>query len=228
MDKGRTEKKALVSGQKFQQLKTTHKRYAEVFKALGFTLDLSNPIFPKRATLNLKTLDIVGKSSNKRIGIAPFAAYESKMYPLDLMEKVIESLSKTHNILLFGGGKKEIEILDGFQNKYENVINLAGKLSLNEELDVISNLDVMLSMDSGNAHMAAMLGVKVITIWGVTHPFAGFAPFNQSVDFALLSDREQFPLIPTSIYGNKYPEGYQEASRSIVPERVVEKINLII
>src|SRR5690554_7656831 len=98
------------------------------------------------------------------IGIAPFAAHESKMYPLDLMENVIEALSKSYHVLLFGGGEKEVEILSGFQSKYENVINLAGKLSLSEELDVISNLDLMLSMDSGNAHMAAMLGVKVITI----------------------------------------------------------------
>jgi ADP-heptose:LPS heptosyltransferase len=228
IDKGRAEKKALVSGQNFQQLKTTHERYAEVFKALGFPLDLTNPKFPKPATLSSKTLDIVGKSSKKWIGIAPFAAHESKMYPFDLMEQVVESLPKTHNILLFGGGKKEIEILDRFQNNYKNVINLAGKLSLNEELDVISNLDVMLSMDSGNGHMAAMLGVKVITIWGVTHPFAGFAPFNQPEGFALLSNREQFSLIPTSIYGNTFPGDYEEASRSIAPETVVEKINQIL
>ncbi|GGG36410.1 heptosyltransferase [Bizionia arctica] len=224
IDKGREEKKALVSGQNFQQLKTTHQRYADVFKKLGFPLDLSNPKFAKQVELESKLHSLIGTDSKKRIGIAPFAAHESKMYPLDLMEKVIDSLSKTHKILLFGGGKKEVEILNGLQNKYENVINLAGKLSLTEELDVISNLDVMLSMDSGNGHLAAMLGVKVITIWGVTHPFAGFAPFNQPEDFALISNREQFPLIPTSIYGNTFPEGYEEASRSISPETVVEKI----
>jgi ADP-heptose:LPS heptosyltransferase len=224
INKGRAEKKALVSGQTFQQLKITHERYADVFRELGFTLDLSTPKFPKRAELNSKTLNIVGTNSKKWIGIAPFAAHESKMYPLELMGKVIETLSKTHKILLFGGGKKEIEILDEFQNKHEHVINLAGKLTLTEELDVISNLDVMLSMDSGNAHMAAMLGIKVATIWGVTHPFAGFAPFNQPEDFELLSDREQFPLIPTSIYGNKYPEKYKNAAGSIAPEIVVEKI----
>ncbi len=222
IDKGRAEKKGLVSGKTFQQLKTTHERYADVFRKLGFPLDLANPKFPNRVVLNSKSQDIVGTDINKWIGMAPFAAHESKMYPLDLMEQVIETLSKTHKILLFGGGKKEVDILDAYQNKYENVINLAGKLTLDEELDVISNLDVMLSMDSGNAHMAAMLGVKVITIWGVTHPYAGFAPFNQPEDFALLSDREQFPLIPTSIYGNKFPEGYQDAARSIAPERVVE------
>nr|WP_040491248.1 glycosyltransferase family 9 protein [Xanthomarina gelatinilytica] len=228
IDKGRAEKKGLVSGKTFQQLKTTHERYADVFRKLGFLLDLANPKFPNRVALNSKLQDLVGEDTKKWIGMAPFAAHESKMYPLDLMEQVIETLSKTHKILLFGGGKKEVDILDAYQNKYENVINLAGKLTLDEELDVISNLDVMLSMDSGNAHMAAMLGVKVITIWGVTHPYAGFAPFNQPEDFALLSDREQFPLIPTSIYGNKYPEGYQDAAGSIAPERVVEKINLVL
>lgn len=228
IDKGRTEKKALVSGRNFQQLKTTHERYADVFRKLGFPLDLSNPYFQKRVDLNSKIVSFLGSDLKKRIGIAPFAAHESKMYPLDLMEKVIETLSENHEILLFGGGKKEVEILDGFQNKFENVINLAGKLTLNEELDVISNLDIMLSMDSGNAHIAAMLGVSVVTIWGVTHPFAGFAPFNQPDDFMLISDREQFPLIPTSIYGNKFPDGYEEVSRSISPKFIKEKIESLI
>ncbi len=228
VDKGRADKKALVTGKTFQQLKTTHERYADVFRKLGFPLDLANPTFPKRVALNPELQKTIGVDTKNWIGMAPFAAHESKMYPLDLMEQVIETLSKTHKILLFGGGKKEVDILDAYQNKYENVINLAGTLSLNEELDVISNLDVMLSMDSGNAHMAAMLGVKVISIWGVTHPYAGFAPFNQPEDFCLLADRNQYPKIPTSVYGNKFPEDYQDAARSITPERVVEKINLVL
>ena len=228
IDKGRTEKKALISGNKFEQLKTTHQRYADVFETLGFKLDLSNPTCPERAKLNDKSRAIVGVDSKKWIGIAPFATYKSKMYPLDLMETVIETLSNTYKVVLFGGGQKEIEALNTFENKFDNVISIAGKLSLDEELDVISNLDVMLSMDSGNAHLAVMLGVKVITIWGVTHPFAGFSSFSQPKDYALLSDRKQFPLIPTSIYGNKYPETYIEASRSILPKTIIEKIESII
>ncbi len=236
IDKGRAEKKNLISGNTFKQLKTTHQRYADVFEQLGFKIDLSNPSFSKKATLNNNTASIIGLPSKKQIGIAPFAAHESKMYPLDLMEQVIKSLSKDYKIILFGGGKKEIEILNEFENSFGNtstslsadVINVAGKLSLDEELDVISNLDVMLSMDSGNAHIAAMLGVKVVTIWGVTHPYAGFSPFNQPKDFALLSDRNQFPKIPTSVYGNKYPENYKEASRSISAETVIDKINSIL
>jgi len=228
IDKGREEKKELISGNFFAPLKTTHQRYANVFQQLGFPIDLSKSTFPAKAKLNEKLKRHIGSNSLKLIGIAPFAAHESKMYPLDLMERVIENLSKQHNILLFGGGKKEIDILNVFEASYENVVNISDKVSFEEELDLISNLNVMLSMDSGNAHIASMLGIKVITIWGVTHPYAGFAPFNQPEDYALLSDRNQFPKIPTSVYGNKYPENYKEASRSISPETVIEKIKSVI
>ena len=150
------------------------------------------------------------------------------MYPLDLMKQVVEVLSKDYQILLFGGGNKEVEALNEMAESYENVINLAGKIDLEEQLNVISNLDVMLSMDSGNAHIAAMLGVKVITLWGVTHPNAGFAPFNQPKDYMLLSDRNKYPKIPTSVFGNKFPESYKEVSRTINPETVIDKIRSVI
>jgi len=95
-------------------------------------------------------------------------------------------------------------------------------------LNLIQNLDLMLSMDSGNAHMAAMFGIPTVTLWGATHPFAGFAPFHQSEDHQLLADRNQFPLLPTSVYGNKNVAGYEDAMRTITPGNVVEKINSVL
>ena len=228
IDKGRAEKKALVSGNKFEQLKTTHQRYADVFKFLGFPVDLSQPKFPERIELKDRLKAFITNTSLPIIGIAPFAAFEGKMYPIEQMKAVIESLSKTHNIILFGGGKEEIKVLNDIEKVFENTVSVAGKLSLDEELDLISNLDVMLSMDSGNAHIAAMLGIKVITLWGVTHPSAGFAPFNQPKDYALTADRNEFPLIPTSIYGNKQPEGYENAASTISIEAIVEKIKSLL
>lgn len=228
IDKGRNEKKALINGADFKPLKTTHQRYVEVFENLGFKIDLTQPEFPKKATLSDKLLSLLGEDLKHWIGIAPFAAHESKMYPLDAMESVIKELAQDYKIILFGGGEKEETILNGFEKKYSNVVNVAGKLFLDEELDIISNLDVMLSMDSGNAHIAAMLGVKTVTIWGVTHPYAGFAPFHQPEDYALLADRNQFPDIPTSVYGNKYPENYKEAAGSITSDSVVKKIKAVL
>lgn len=228
IDKGRKEKKALTSGKVFYQLKTSHERYTDVFRKLGFQLELSNPTFPEKVVLNDKTKSLL-KTSMQRVGIAPFAAHKSKMYPLDLMEEVIEVLSKDYQVFLFGGGKQESLKLSKLEKKYDNVINTTDELtSMNEELDVISNLDVMLSMDSGNGHLAAMLGVKVISIWGVTHPYAGFTPFNQPETHSFLADRKMFPKIPTSIYGNKYPEGYENAAASIKPSEIIQKVLEII
>lgn len=228
VDKGREGKKELTRAENkiFRQLPTMFERHAKVFEKLGFPLNLSNPDFPEKAKLSGEILKIIGKENQKLIGIAPFAQYDSKVYPLDLMKELISILSenKDQTILLFGGGKKEIEILDSLAQPFENVINMAGKIKFQQELQLISNLDVMLSMDSGNAHIAAMLGVKVVTLWGATHPYAGFLPFNQSLENALTSDRNQFPKLPTSVYGNKVVEGYDDAMRTILPQQVVDKV----
>jgi ADP-heptose:LPS heptosyltransferase len=232
VDKGRAEKKALTQPENkvFKQLPTMFERHVKVFEQLGFIVDLSSrsvgTVFAKKAVLSTEILALIGAENQKLIGIAPFAQYDSKVYPLDLMQEVINQLSKNleYKILLFGGGKKEIEILDSFSANKENVINMAGKIKFQQELQLIGNLNVMLSMDSGNAHIAAMLGVKVITLWGATHPYAGFSPFNQPLENALVSDRNQFPKLPTSVYGNKKVNGYEGAMRTILPDTIVLKI----
>lgn len=232
VDKGREGKKELTRSENkiFRQLPTMFERHVKVFNELGFTLDLSNAQFPEKAILSSEILDLIGDNNQKLVGIAPFAQYDSKVYPQDLMQEVIAKLAenKANKILLFGGGKKEIEILDSFAKPFENVINMAGKIKFQQELELISNLDVMLSMDSGNAHIAAMLGVKVITLWGATHPYAGFLPFNQTIENALVSDRNQYPKLPTSVYGNKVVEGYEDAMRSISPDEIVGKIQKVL
>ncbi|HTG65268.1 MAG TPA: glycosyltransferase family 9 protein [Flavobacterium sp.] len=226
VDKGREGKKALTAleNKLFKQLPTMFENHTQVFKKLGFLVDLSNPGFPEKTVLNDEILAIIGNNHQKLIGIAPFAQYESKVYPLDLMQEVIQQLAQnaTNKILLFGGGKKEIEVLDSISAPYENVINMAGKIKFQQELQLISNLDVMLSMDSGNAHIAAMLGVKVITLWGATHPYAGFSPFNQPQENALVSDRKKYPLLPTSVYGNKKVAGYEDAMRTISVDSIIK------
>lgn len=227
IDKGRSEKKALVAGQHFHPLKSTHQRYADVFEALGFKINLEHPIFPLKKAVPTTILNLVDTQNKKKwIGIAPFAQYQTKMYPLDKMVLVIKALCNDYNIFLFGG-KADKATLDTMVSA-TTVINCAGQFSFEEELDLISNLDVMISMDSGNAHIAAMLGVKVITIWGVTHPYAGFGAFNQPDTNNIVPDKKQYPELPTSIYGNKYPENYKAVAGTIPPEQIINKVNSIL
>ncbi len=228
IDKGRAEKKALTRSvtKNFKQLKTTHQRYADVFSGLGYPIDLKNHSFPEKKNLTPELLQLTQNSTKKWLGIAPFAQYESKTYPVELMVQVIQQLDSedTYEIFLFGGGKKEIDVLNNIEKKYKNVVNIAGKLTFEEELKLIGNLDIMLSMDSGNAHLAAMYGVRTITLWGVTHPFAGFMPFRQPIENAILPNLTKYNQIPTSIYGNKVPKGYEKVMDSIKPETVIQAI----
>ena len=228
VDKGRAEKKALTRAENkiLQPLTTMFERHQLVFESLGFPIDLSQPKFPPKAKISQPEIAAIVAQSKNTIGIAPFAQYDSKVYPLDLMKEVIDTLAQNqeHTILLFGGGQKEKEQLQNLVGDKKNVINMAGKIPFQDELDLISRLEVMLSMDSGNGHIAAMLGVPVVTLWGATHPYAGFLPFNQSLDNTLVSDRNLFPQLPTSVYGNKKVAGYENAMRTILPKQVVARI----
>ncbi len=232
IDKGRTEKKALIRTKNkiFKQLRSTHERYADVFRTLGFKVDLSKHQFPLKKEIPSNIIELIKNNDKTLIGIAPFAQYKSKMYPLDLMEEVIRELSGNSNykIIFFGGGKKEVDILNSFEEKFKGTFSLAGKLKLAEELIVVSYLDCMLSMDSANAHLAAMQGVKTISLWGVTHPFTGFYPFDQPIEYAIIPDLKKFPNIPCSIYGNKVCKGYEDVMRSIPSKKVIELIEKVV
>ena len=120
-DKGRAEKKALTSltNKVFAPVKPMVERHVDTFKQLGFSIDLTNPQFPEKAILSEEIFSITGTKNQNWIGIAPFAQYESKVYPSDLMQKVIDDLAKNKNvkILLFGGGSTEIQKLNQLQNK---------------------------------------------------------------------------------------------------------------
>lgn len=232
INKGRAEKKALTrpGNKTFKQLKTTHQRYADVFDALGFPVDISSFEFLSKKPLSPEVRALTGNRPKKWVGIAPFAQHESKIYPPDLMEEVLKKLGENQQLelFLFGGGAKEKEILELWEKQVDNVISVAGKISFQEELTLISNLDVMLSMDSGNGHLAANYGIPVISMWGLTHPFTGFAPYGQPKTNNLLTDLQKYPQIPTSVYGKTVPKGYEDAMRSISPEKVIAKVEEIL
>lgn len=232
LDKGRAAKKALTRTENkiFAPVPTMFENHLETLRKLGFPVDLSQPKFPSMDPMSAALKTITGPKQEHWIGIAPFAQYETKVYPLDLMQKVIDGLAEKEDnkIFLFGGGDREQALLNQLKRDNPQVIVMVGKVKLQEELCLIQHLDVMLSMDSGNAHLAAMLGRKVITLWGGTHPYAGFAPFNQPADYALTADREQYPLLPLSVYGNKVIPGYEEVMRSIDPEVVIAKVNSVL
>ena len=225
INKGRIEKHQLTreKNKKFQPVTQTIFRYADVFRKLGFSINIEDHQFPDKKPIPEKFLKLFNVTDRKWIGIAPFASYSGKTYPLDLMQQVIAYLNKEYQIFLFGAGQNQIIKLEVWEKAYNNVVNLAGNTSLTDQIQLIPYLDLMISMDSANGHLAANAGIPVLSLWGLTHPFCGFVPFYQPLENSLTLDRNKYPLVPTSVYGNVTPAGYENAFRSIKPKEVIEK-----
>ena len=229
IDKGKAEKKALVRFQNkiFKPLKHSSVRYAEVFERLGYLVTLdATAVLPVPHNKQESTPVL----PHKTIGIAPFAAHKGKQYPLDLMIQALEIFSrlagkdqKSIRFIFFGGGPIETSKIKALCQQFPYSSH-GLSLSFEEELQVIAHVDLMVAMDSGNAHLAAMYGVPTLTLWGNTHPYAGFAPVFQTEKNRLLSDRITYPGLPTSVFGKEVPKGYEKVMESIDPKTVANKM----
>jgi ADP-heptose:LPS heptosyltransferase len=205
LNKGRSAKQKLTRqvNKVLIPLQKTTERYADVFRQLGFPFQLSHQLptrIPSGITAQLQPF--IGESkTQKYIGVSPFAQHAQKVYPLEKMEHVVQKLSELgHKVFLFGGTDQERGIAEEWEQKYANVHAVIQKLNMASELDLISHLDVMISMDSAGMHLASLKGVPVISIWGATHPYAGFMGYGQLDIDAVQID---LPCRPCSIYGNK-------------------------
>lgn len=230
IDKGRNSKRKLVRQENkiFEQLPTTFERYANTFAKIGLKITNRFDYFFNNAPLSEKVLSLTGKKEQIWIGIAPYAKHKGKIYPINLMEKVVEKLSNDgrYKIFLFGSGGLEKRQMEEWEAKYKNVRSLARRFTLLDELKVISNLDTLICMDSANMHFASLVNTPVISIWGATHRYAGFYGWRQNPQNAVQVD---LPCRPCSVYGNKpcYRDDYACLNR-ITPDMIIEKISKLI
>jgi len=218
INKGRGEKRKLVRRKHkiMQPLKASLNRYREVFTRLGYDSSLCfTGLFSEKPI-----------KEQIRIGIAPFAKHRGKAYPLEQMEKVVRQLTELPNLqITLWGGKEENKPLELWAEKYRNVTSVAGQLSLQDELFLMNQMDLMVCMDSANMHLASLVNTPAVSIWGATHPYAGFYGFNQDESNIVQTD---LPCRPCSIFGNKpCYRGDYACLKQITPEMIVEKINLI-
>lgn len=231
INKGKKEKKALVRkhNKVFVPLQTSIERYIAVFYSLGYQFPLDFTSVFEYGGRDFSLIEpVVGKRSGTWIGIAPFAKHRGKIYPLDKMGEVIRLLAgrKDCTVFLFGG-KSEESHLEAWANQYENVRSVAGHFSFSSELILMSYLKVMLTMDSGNMHLASLVGTPVVSVWGATHPYAGFLGYGQ--DPSAVVDVEDLPCRPCSVFGNKacYRKDYA-CMNGISPAQIVEKIHSVL
>lgn len=212
IEKGRKEKKELVNiwNLEKKQLKRTIERYADALRKLGFECVLSDEL-PKN------------NSQKEGVGFAPFARHQGKQLPLNKAHDFVMKLAKRKKVYLFGGKGKEADLFEKWALENHNIINLAGILSLEEELEKIRSLECMISMDSANMHLASLVGTRCISVWGQTHPDAGFLGYGQKEEDVV--QVEDLSCRPCSIFGNeKCFRGDWACLEEIDTDKIIEKI----
>lgn len=235
IDKHRRLRKLLTAQhhKRLEQLPTPFKNYADTLARLGYPVTLGfRSIFSEEGgNLNLLPAVIGPKKNYEQwIGIAPFAAHQGKVYPERLMRQVIGMVVgrfPSARLFLFGRGQEEERTFDKWCAEEPRCVNVSRHLeAMQQELILMSHLDLMLSMDSANMHLASIVGTPVVSVWGATHPAAGFMGWNQAADRAVQID---LPCRPCSIYGNKpCLRGDYACMKNIPPEQIVERMAFVL
>lgn len=228
LDKGRTEKRALIAGKNRRQLTATHERYRQVFAALGF---VTKPQFTSIFDDTAPHCNIAPDKpdGHQWIALAPFAHFPGKEYPQEMMRQVLDQLAarpRTH-IYLMGGGDKEKRVLAPWGEAYANVTSVAHiEHTFADELALLAQCDVMVSMDSANMHLASLVGLPVVSVWGATHPMCGFMGYRQSTDLAVQLEMD---CRPCSVFGaNPCRFGDFRCLTGISPQMIVDRIERVL
>lgn len=233
IDKGRKEKKAITRKEKkdFRVLKHTTERYSEVFSKAGIkvsfnTQDAIKLNYPFKT--DFKDLSNLN-THHKKIGIAPFAFHKGKMWPIEKVKTLIESLlGDGHFIFLFGGPNEE-EKLNQLVDSNSKIVNLAGQFNLGDEINLMKQLNVILAMDSSNMHLATLASVPVVSIWGATHINTGFGPLSGNDQNIVEISTTELDCRPCSVFGNQPCfRGDYACLNGISVEMVREKINAVL
>ncbi len=228
--KGRRGKSALTRRRDkvLLPLPPTHQRYRETFRRAGISrAEQFRSLFGDKLPPAEAFVPIPPKEPGERwIAVAPFARHAGKIYPLSQMGEVVDSLASRPavRIFLFGAGDKERQELSIMAKGRPNVVNMAEQqLGIPAELALLSHCDVMVSMDSANMHLASLVGLRVISVWGATHPYCGFLGWRQGDD-----DTVQLDMVcrPCSVFGNKPCfRGDYHCLRGISPQRIIDKVD---
>ncbi len=229
--KGRKEKRALTRryDKIFLPLKTSIERYHDVFSDAGYNFPIDFQSVFEYGGKDYSLIDpFVGPKEGTWIGIAPFAKHKGKLYPLEKTEEVLKILSSRPQTRIFlFGGKDEEEHLEAWSRQYINVLSVAGHFSFSSELLLMSYIDVMYTMDSGNMHLASLVGTPVVSVWGATHPYAGFSGYKQ--DPANAVQINNLTCRPCSVFGDKpcFRKDYA-CLENITPEQIVRQIEKVL
>jgi len=159
---------------------------------------------------------------DKFITIAPGSVWETKKYPVEYYNRIIEHfMNRKYQIILVGGIKDKILCEDLKKDYGEVVHSVAGNFSFTETIELLKSTSLLISNDSAPTHLGMCADIPVLTIYCSTVPQFGFYPYNKKSDYTSFDD-----LIckPCGIHGfSKCPLDTFDCAKLLVPNLVIEK-----
>ena len=143
----------------------------QVLHYLQITREVGGPVEPPAVRMFLPRAKSNGAIA--KIGLCPGAEYgPAKRWLPERFAEVAVAVSAQHPVqwVLFGTpGDAEIgTIIEGSVGI--NCINRVGKTTLNELIAELSECALLLTNDTGTMHLATILGVPVVAVFGSTEP----------------------------------------------------------
>jgi lipopolysaccharide heptosyltransferase II len=150
------------------------------------------------------------------IALAPSAAFELKRWPAENWKELIRS-SPMQFVLL--GGPKDGFLADFVEVAPGRVLNLAGRLSLEESAAVVEASQALISNDTGLMHVAEQIGKPCIALMGP-------APFGYPSRKLTTILETKLSCRPCSKHGQGpcVNSVYQKCLRDIQPDRVLSEL----
>jgi len=252
IDKGRKGKKALTrqKNKVLVQQASSFERYAKVLEQLGFPIKpqftkLDYSVFCESQKADHETWFGIAPFAKHPAKVYPLEKMEQVIKALserknttvflfgggeEEKHQIAELCAKYPNVQpsLCNSDPSKNGLLRSARNDEDRFASLQGGTTkqsssqLARELALMGKLDVMLSMDSANMHLASLVGTRVVSIWGGTHPYAGFLGWNQNPNDCVQLD---LPCRPCSVYGNKpcLRDDYA-CMNGITPSQITEKL----
>ncbi len=144
------------------------------------------------------------------------ASAASRRYPPESFARAVDLLvEQTGCEALFTGDAGEEALVAGIRSAMAQPSrSLVGRLDLGELGALVGEADLVLTNNTGPAHIAAALGTPVVDLYALTNP--QHTPWQ-------VQSRVLFHDVPCrNCYKSVCPEGHHDCLRRVAPERVAE------
>ena len=188
--------------------------------ALRVTLESAEVIFAEKVLAN-------ASAGQKVLALCPGAEFgPAKRWPDKHYAQLASVyLDRGWRVVLMGSAK-DSDVAERIRRAlpptaHGDCINLCGKTSLGQAIDILSQVTAVVSNDSGLMHIAAALQRPLVVVYGSTSP--GFTP-----PLAEMVAVEQIPVDCGPCFKRECPLGHMKCMVNLEPKRVVASLDRLL